>query len=145
MATQPRKIFVNLPVKNLDRSMTFFKALGFGFNAQFTDETSASMVISDTIYATLVTHDKFKEFSSKPIADATKTTEVVTCLSAKSREEVNKMADAALNAGGQKLLEPQDYGFMYLRNFQDPDGHVWEIMWMDPANAKQPETSKGEV
>lgn len=103
------------------------------------------MVISDTIYATLVTHGKFKEFSSKPIADAAKITEVVTCLSAESREEVNKMADAALKAGGQKLLEPQDYGFMYLRNFQDPDGHIWEIMWMDPANAKQPETSKGEV
>ena len=145
MATQPRKIFVNLPVKNLDRSMTFFKALGFGFNAQFTDETSASMVISDTIYATLVTHDKFKEFSSKPIADATKTTEVVTCLSAESREEVNKMADAALKAGAQKLLEPQDYGFMYLRSFQDLDGHIWESMWMDPANVKQPDTSKGEM
>lgn len=145
MASRPRKVFVNLPVKNLDRSMTFFKALGFSFNAQFTDEASASMVISDTIYATLVTHEKFKEFSSKPIADATKTTEAVTCLSAESREEVNQMADAALKAGGQKLLEPQDYGFMYLRNFQDPDGHIWEIMWMDPANAKQSETSKGEV
>jgi predicted lactoylglutathione lyase len=136
MATQPRKIFVNLPVKNLDTSMIFFKALGFSFNAQFTDETAASMVISDSIYATLVTHEKFKEFSNKPIADATKVTEAVTCLSAESREEVNKMADAALKAGAQKLLEPQDYGFMYLRSFQDLDGHIWEIMWMDPANVK---------
>ena len=136
MATQPRKIFVNLPVKNLDRSMTFFKALGFSFNAQFTDETSASMVVSDSIYATLVTHEKFKEFSNKVISDATRATEVVTCLSAECREEVNKMADAALMAGGQKLLEPQDYGFMYLRSFQDPDGHIWEIMWMDSVNVK---------
>ena len=136
MATQPRKIFVNLPVKNLDASMTFFKTLGFSFNAQFTDETSASMVISDCIYATLVTYEKFKEFSNKPIADAAKTTEAVICLSAESREAVNKMADAALRAGGQKLLEPQDYGFMYLRSFQDPDGHIWEIMWMDPAAVK---------
>jgi predicted lactoylglutathione lyase len=136
VASSARKIFVNLPVKNLDTSMTFFKALGFSFNAQFTDENSASMVISDTIYATLVTYGKFKEFSNKPIADATKTTEVVTCLSAESREEVNKMVDAALYAGAQKLLEPLDYGFMYLRSFQDPDGHLWEIMWMDTATVK---------
>ena len=136
MATQPRKIFVNLPVKNLDTSMTFFKALGFSFNAQFTDETSASMVISDSIYATLVTHEKFKDFTNKPIADATGATEAVICLSAESRKEVNKMADAALTAGGRKLLEPQDYGFMYLRSFQDPDGHIWEIMWMDTAAVK---------
>ena len=103
------------------------------------------MVISENIYATLVTHGKFKEFSNKPIADDVKATEVVTCLSAEKREEVNKMADAALRAGGQKLLEPQDCGFMYLRNFQDPDGHIWEIMRMELANAKQPDTSKGEV
>ena len=137
MATSARKIFVNLPVKDLDRSMTFFKALGFAFNAQFTDETAACMVISDDIYAMLVTHEKFKEFTPKAIADASKTSEVLTCLSAESREEVNKMADAALKAGGQKLLEPQDYGFMYLRSFQDPDGHIWEIIWMDEANVKQ--------
>ncbi len=136
MATQRRKIFVNLPVKDLEKSMTFFKALGFSFNAQFTDEHSASMVISDSIFATLVTHGKFKEFSNKPIADAAKTTEVVICLSADSREEVNKLADAALKAGAQKLLEPQDFGFMYLRSFEDPDGHIWEIMWMDSASVK---------
>ena len=136
MATAARKIFVNLPVKNLDKSMTFFKALGFSFNAQFTDETAACMVISDDIYAMLLTHKKFKEFATKPIADATKTTEVLTCLSAESKDAVNKMADAALRAGGQKLREPQDYGFMYERSFQDPDGHIWEIMWMDPAAVK---------
>ena len=132
-----RKIFVNLPVKDLDTSMTFFKALGFTFNAQFTDETAACMVISDDIYAMLLTHDKFKQFTPKAIADATKSSEVLTCLSAESKDAVNKMADAALKAGGQKLLEPQDYGFMYLRSFQDLDGHIWEIIWMDPANVKQ--------
>jgi predicted lactoylglutathione lyase len=136
MATQPRKIFVNLPVKNLDRSMTFFKALGFTLNAQFTDETAACMVISDDIHAMLLTHKKFKEFTPKAIADTSKTSEVLTCLSAESRDEVNKIVDAALKAGGRKLLEPQDYGFMYLRSFQDPDGHIWEIIWMDPANVK---------
>ena len=136
MATQPRKIFVNLPVKDLEKSMTFFKALGFSFNAQFTDETAACMVISDDIYPMLLTHKKFKEFTPKAIADASKTSEVLTCVSAESKDEVNKMVDAALMAGGQKLREPQDYGFMYERSFQDPDGHIWEIMWMDPANVK---------
>ena len=132
-----RKIFVNLPVKDLDKSMTFFKALGFTFNAQFTDETAACMVMSDDIYAMLLTHDKFKQFTPKAIADATKSSEVLTCLSAESKEAVNKMADAALKAGGQKLREPQDYGFMYERSFQDPDGHIWEIIWMDETHVKQ--------
>ena len=136
MATQPRKIFVNLPVKDLEKSMTFFKALGFTFNAQFTDETAACMVISDDIFAMLLTHDKFKQFTPKAIADASLTSEVLTALSADSKDEVNKMVDAALKAGGQKLREPQDYGFMYERSFQDPDGHIWEIIWMDPANVK---------
>ena len=131
-----RKIFVNLPVKDLDRSIAFFKALGFSFNAQFTDETAGCMVISDDIYAMLLTHDKFKQFTTKAIADATKTTEVLTCLSAESKDAVNLLVDKALKAGGQKLREPQDYGFMYERSFQDPDGHIWEIMWMDPADVK---------
>jgi predicted lactoylglutathione lyase len=136
MATQPRKIFVNLPVKDLEKSMTFFKALGFTFNAQFTDETAACMVISDDIFAMLLTHDKFKQFTPKAIADASLTSEVLTAISAESKDEVNKMVDAALKAGGQKLREPQDHGFMYERSFQDPDGHIWEIMWMDPAAIK---------
>jgi uncharacterized protein len=136
MASSMRKIFVNLPVKDLDKSMTFFKALGFTFNAQFTDETAACMVISDDIYVMLLTHQKFKDFTPKAIADTATTSEVLTCLSAESKNEVNKMVDAALKAGGQKLREAQDYGFMYERSFQDPDGHIWEIMWMDPANLK---------
>lgn len=136
MAAQRRKIFVNLPVKDLGRSMAFFKALGFSFNAQFTDETAASMVISDDIYVMLLKHEKFKQFTPKAIADTNMTSEVLTCLSAESKDEVNKMVDAALKAGGRKLREPQDYGFMYERSFQDPDGHIWEIMWMDPAAVK---------
>jgi predicted lactoylglutathione lyase len=136
MATSARKIFVNLPVKDLEKSMTFFKALGFSFNAQFTDETAARMVISDDIYVMLLTHKKFKEFTPTAIADTSKTSEVLTCLSAESRDAVNEMVEAALKAGGQKLREPQDHGFMNERSFQDPDGHIWEIMWMDPAAVK---------
>jgi predicted lactoylglutathione lyase len=128
-----KKIFVNLPVKQLDRSMDFFKQLGFTFNPQFTDETAACMVISDDIYAMLLTEAKFKEFTPKPIADASKTTEVLTCLSLDSKDEVNRMADTALKAGGTKAREPMDYGFMFGRSFNDPDGHIWEVVWMDPS------------
>jgi uncharacterized protein len=129
----PTKIFVNLPVRDLERSMAFFKKLGFSFNPQFTDETAACMVISDDIYAMLLTHKKFGEFTTKTIAGATKTTEVLTCLSRDSRAEVDALVDAALAAGGTKPREPADHGFMYERSFEDPDGHIWEIMWMDPS------------
>ena len=124
------KIFVNLPVKDLPRSMAFFAALGFTFNKQFTDDTAACMVISDDIYAMLLTHAKFREFTRKEIADATKVTEVLTCLSADSK------ADAALAAGGTEAREPMDYGVMYGRSFQDPDGHIWEVIWMDPSHVQ---------
>ena len=127
----PTKIFVNLPVKNLDKSMDFFKTLGFSFNLQFTDETAACMVISDDIYAMLLTHKKFKEFTPKDIADATKTTEVLTALSMDSREEVNSFVDTALASGATKAREPMDHGFMFERSFNDLDGHIWEIFYMD--------------
>ncbi len=129
----PQMIFVNLPVKDLDRSVTFFKALGFSFNPQFTDETATCMVISDTIFAMLLTHEKFASFSPKPIADTSKSIEVLTCLSRESRADVDSMVKAAVAAGGTTYKEPQDYGFMYGHGFQDPDGHVWELMWMDPS------------
>src|ERR1044071_3095222 len=125
----PSKIFVNLPVKELDKSKAFFGKLGYTFNAQFTDATAACMVISDDIYAMLLTHAKFKEFTKKPIADAQKTTEVLVALSMGSRDEVNRVADAAIEAGGSETREPQDYGFMFLRSFSDLDGHIWEILW----------------
>jgi uncharacterized protein len=126
------KIFVNLTVKDLDRCRRFFKQLGFTFNPQFTDETAACMVITDDIYAMLLTYPKFKEFTKKDIADAQKTTEVLTCLSFDSKDEVNELVDKAVAAGGTEAREPQDYGFMYGRSFNDLDGHIWEIIWMDP-------------
>lgn len=129
----PQMIFVNLPVKDLAKSMDFFKALGFSFNPQFTDETTACMVISDTIFAMLLNHEKFAGFSPKPIADTNQVIEVLIALSRDSREAVDAIVKAALAAGGSTFSKPQDHGFMYAHAFRDPDGHVWEVMWMDPA------------
>ena len=131
------KIFVNLPVKDLDKSMGFFKTLGFSFNPQFTDETAACMVISDDIYAMLLTHDKFRQFTRKEIADATKTTEVLTALSMDSRDKVNSLVDTALKAGATAAREPMDHGFMFERSFNDLDGHIWEIFYMDMSAVPQ--------
>ncbi len=132
----PTKIFVNLPVRDLDRSKSFFEALGFSFNEQFTDDTAACMVISEDIYAMLLTHAKFKEFTPKDIADTGKTTEVLTALSQDSREAVDRMAAAALKAGATEARPAADHGFMYERSFNDPDGHIWEMFWMDSAVAE---------
>jgi uncharacterized protein len=129
------KIFVNLPVKDLDRSMAFFKSLGWTFNPQFTDETAACMVISGDIYAMLLTHKKFAGFTNKKIADAA-TTEVLIALGVDSKAEVGRIADAALKAGGKEAKPPQDYGFMQLRTFLDLDDHHWEILYMDPAHVQ---------
>lgn len=131
------KIFVNLPVRDLDRSIAFFKALGFVFNPQFTDETAACMVISGDIYAMLLTHEKFATFTPKAVADATKTTEVLTALSVDSRAEVDRLVEAALASGGTEARPAMDHGFMFDRSFNDPDGHIWEIFWMDPSFVQQ--------
>ncbi len=131
------KIFVNLPVKNLDRSVEFFTKLGFSFNAQFTDETATCMVVSEDIFVMLLTEAKFKEFTPNPICDATKSTEVLVCLSSESREEVDKMIRNAVAAGGTTYNEPKDYGFMYGHGFQDLDGHIWETMFMEPSAVNQ--------
>jgi len=131
------KIFVNLPVKNLDRSVTFFSKLGYSFNQQFTDETAACMVVSEDIYAMLLTHDKFRTFTPNTIADASKTTEVILCLSCDSRDDVDRMVQKATQAGGTTYHEPKDYGFMYQHGFQDPDGHIWELVHMDPSAVNQ--------
>lgn len=129
-------IFVNLPVKNLQRSMDFFAQLGYTFNQQFTDEKAACMVISDTIYAMLLTEPFFQGFiQGKEIADTGKAKEVLVCLSADSKDAVNSLADKAIAAGGKQFRTPEDHGFMYSRSFEDLDGHVWEIMWMDPTAA----------
>lgn len=125
-------IFVNLPVKDLERSKAFFGKLGYSLNPQFSDDHCASVVVSDTIVAMLLTEDRFKDFTAKEITDATKSTEVLLCLSAESREAVDTLVDTALSAGGAPHGVKQDHGFMYGRGFQDPDGHNWEIMWMDP-------------
>jgi len=130
------KIFINMPVKDLNRSMEFFKAVGWTFNQQFTDGTAASMVITDDIYAMLLTHEKFSEFTDRKIAD-TGTVEVLIALSVDSKADVDRIADAALKAGGKEGIPPQDYGFMQLRTFIDLDGHHWEILYMDP-NHVQP-------
>jgi uncharacterized protein len=124
-------------VKNLDRSIEFFTGLGFALNRQFTDETAACMVISDDIYAMLLTERKFKEFTPKQIADSTKTTEVLTCLSADSKDDVNRIVDTALAAGATEARAPMDYGFMFGRSFNDLDGHIWEIVWMDPSHVQK--------
>jgi uncharacterized protein len=127
-----KMIFVNLPVADLARSTAFYEAIGATKNPQFSDHTASSMVFSDTIYVMLLTHDKFRQFTSKKIADAKTTCEVMICLSADSRNAVDDLVGKASGAGGNPDPSPkQDYGFMYGRSFEDPDGHIWEVMWMD--------------
>ena len=127
------KIFVNLPVQDLKKSMAFFSSLGFTFNQQFTDDTAACMIISDDIYTMLLTHAKFKEFTPNPICDATKSTEVLVCLSRDSRSAVDDMVRKAVAGGGKTYNQPQDHGFMYGHGFQDLDGHIWELIYMKPS------------
>jgi predicted lactoylglutathione lyase len=128
-----KMIFVNLPVKDLKKSIEFFTRLGFTFNPQFTDDTATCMIVSETIFFMLLTHEKFQSFTPNPISDARTSTEVLVCLSQESREAVDELVRKAVAAGGNTYNEPQDHGFMYGHGFQDPDGHIWEIMWMDPA------------
>jgi uncharacterized protein len=133
-----KMIFVNLPVTDLKRSKAFYEAVGAVNNPAFSDDTAACMVLSDTIYAMLLTHDKWRQFTSKPIVDAHAAAQVLLCLSADSRDEVSSLVDKAAGAGGKADPTPtQDFGFMYGRSFEDPDGHIWEVMWMDP-NAVPP-------
>ena len=132
----PRMIFVNLPVTDLERSIAFYEAVGGTKNPQFSDDTAACIVFSETIHAMLLTHDKYRQFTSKPIADAHATSSALICLSADSREAVDAMVDSAEGAGGRgDPGQKQDYGFMYGRSFEDPDGHHWEVMWMDMSQA----------
>jgi predicted lactoylglutathione lyase len=131
------KISVNLPVKNLNRSVEFFTKLGFKFNPQFTDETATCMIVSENIFVMLLTEAKFKTFTPKEICDATKSTEMLVCLSSESREAVNEMVRKAVAAGGTTYSEPKDYGFMWQHGFQDLDGHIWELIYMEPSALKQ--------
>lgn len=130
------KIFVNLPVQNLDKSMQFFAAIGYSFNKQFSDETAACMVITEDIFAMLLTIPKFKEFTKKEICDKDKSIEVILALSSNSKEEVDGMVNKAIEAGGKEPRPIIDMGFMYTRCFEDPDGHLWEVFWMDPSTVQ---------
>lgn len=125
------KIFVNLPVKDLKKSISFFTQLGFSFNPQFTDEQATCMVIGENIFAMLLVEERFKDFTKKPISDAKKSTEVLLALDAESREAVDTMVKNAVKAGGSIYSDPQDHGWMYGHSFADPDGHQWEILFMD--------------
>jgi uncharacterized protein len=133
-----RKIFVNLPIKNMERSKAFFTALGFTFNPQFTNEQGACMVVSEDIFTMLLVEPFFQTFTKKPIADTSRSTEVLVCLSCDSRAEVDEMVRKAVAAGGTTPNAPQDHGFMYAHGFEDLDGHLWELVWMDP-NAAPPQ------
>ena len=125
-------IFVNLPVADLARATAFYQAIGAAKNEQFCDDTASCMVFSETIHAMLLTHDKFRQFTPKKIADAKTSSEVLICISADSRDGVDDIVGKARAAGGAADPSPkQDYGFMYGRSFEDPDGHIWEVMWMD--------------
>jgi predicted lactoylglutathione lyase len=128
------QIFVNLAVNDLPKSKTFFEALGYSFNPQFTNENAACMVISDTIYTMLLTRNFFKNFTSKELVDAKKSTEVLVCLSAESRAAVDDIVRKAVAAGGRIYNEPQDHGFMYCHGFEDLDGHQWEFAFMEPSH-----------
>ena len=126
-----RQIFVNLPVRDLERSKKFFGSLGFGFDPQFTDENAACMVVEKgAIHVMLLTEPFFKTFTPRAIADAKKSTEVLVCLSCSSDEEVNDLMNKAAGAGGKTVREPKDHGFMYEHAFEDPDGHIWELVHM---------------
>ena len=126
------KLFVNLPVKDLKRSVAFFTRLGYTFNPQFTDENATCMVLGEDNFVMLLVEKFFQTFTRKAIADATKTTEVLICVSAESREKVDEMIANAV-AGGATLPNPaKGHGFMYQHGYQDLDGHLWEVMWMDP-------------
>jgi predicted lactoylglutathione lyase len=129
----PTKIFVNTTVNDLKKSQAFFEALGWHFNPDFSDDSAACLVISDTIYAMLHTEASFRRFTSRPICDAKTSNEVLLAVSCESRNEVNSLVDKALAAGGTVFREPEDLGFMFLRSFQDLDGHVWEFFFMAQA------------
>jgi predicted lactoylglutathione lyase len=132
-----RLIFVNLPVRDLPAATAFFKALGFGFDERFTDESCACMIVSEQAYVMLLTESRFADFTKKPVADARHSTEAILCVSAESRDAVDAFADAALRAGAEQAGDPMDHGFMYGRSFHDLDGHLWEVMWMSAEAVEQ--------
>ena len=135
--SNPTNIFVNLPVKDLNRAVAFFTKLGYTFNPQFTNENATCMIIGDKIYAMLLVEKFFKTFTPKSIVDAKSSTEAIVALSAESRDAVNRIVETALAAGARRHTEPVDHGFMYQWGFEDLDGHIWEYFWMDPAHVQK--------
>lgn len=131
--TTPRKLFVNIPVSDLQRSIRFFEALGFTFNLQFTDATATSMLVGEDAYFMLLTKERFADFSKAPLGDPRTATSALYAISVNSREEVDEMVEKAVAAGGSYAVEAQDHGFMYGWSFKDPDGYHWEVFWMDPS------------
>ncbi len=131
------KIFVNLPVKDLNKTIEFFTKLDFRFNSQFTDENATCMIVGDDIFVMLLVENFFKTFTKKEISDTTKNTEAIVALSAQSREEVDQMMEKVVNAGGKEARDPQDHGWMYGRSFEDINGHLWEIFYMDESAMKK--------
>ena len=127
----PKMIFVNLPVADLAKATAFYERIGAAKNPQFSDETASCMVLSDTIFVMLLTHQKFSQFTPKKIADARTTSEVLIALSAESRDGVDETVGNAADGGRLDPTPKQDFGFMYSRSFEDPDGHIWEVVWMD--------------
>jgi predicted lactoylglutathione lyase len=130
------KIFVNLPVKDLNKTIEFFTKLGFKFNPQFTDENATCMIVGDDIFVMLLVEKFFKTFTKKEISDTSKNTEVIVALSVEGRENVDQMINRAIEYGGKESREPQDHGWMYGRSFEDIDGHLWEIIYMDESALK---------
>ena len=128
-----RKLFVNVPVNDLQRAITFFEALGFAFNTQFTDATATCMLVGTDAYFMLMVKDRFASFSRKPNGDSRAETNAIFAITTDSREEVDALYAKALTAGGSPASDSQDHGFMYLQSFYDLDGHHWELFWMDPA------------
>ncbi|AHM62754.1 hypothetical protein D770_22535 [Flammeovirgaceae bacterium 311] len=131
------KIFINLPVKDLNRSKDFFTKLGFTFNPQFSDDKAACLIIGDNLFSMLLTEPFFKTFTKKEVSDASKTTEVLIAIDVESREKVDEMVRKAVAAGGTTYMDPQDHGWMYQHSFADPDGHQWELMFMDESAIPQ--------
>jgi predicted lactoylglutathione lyase len=125
------QIFINLPVKELERSFDFYTKMGFTNNPQFSDDSGKCMVFSDEIFVMLLTHEKFKSFITRPITDVSKTTSALFSISVESLDRVNEISDNALSGGGKEPVEAKDYGFMQQRTIEDPDGHIWEIFYMD--------------
>jgi uncharacterized protein len=131
MKTMPKQIFLNFPVKDLQKSMDFYAAMGFVNNPMYSDDTAKCMMWSEHIFVMILNHDKFNSFASKPIADTKSGLAGLFSLSLDSMDEVNKMVNNGLNAGGIEPIELRDYGFMQQRTIEDPDGHTWEIFYMD--------------